>query len=246
MRLLPVPGQSLDRLPQYVRGQVRDLHARDQHKAVVAEDPLDVRSARAVVPLQEGIARPQPERCRHERRARPAARNRLPADSSADSRGPRPGPSGWCWSSSPAHSRRSASEVARRTRTSPSSASEPVKPVDGTGGSGLDRGRQAGGPGWAGGSGRSSWPASSGSTLRAEAVQYSPLGLRQSSRSHTPRPRAARDSWPSCNASRSQAIVCGRKMRSPTRTTPVLHRTPRQCQVCPVARTLRLVKNELW
>ncbi len=97
------------------------------------------------------------------------------------------------------------------------------------------RGRQAGGPGWADGSGRFSWAASAGSTLRAEAVQYSPLGLRQSSRSHTPRPRAVCDSWPSCKASRSQAIVCGRKMRSPTRTPPVLHRTPRRCQVCPVA-----------
>ena len=67
MCLLPVPGQSLERLAQHVRGQVLDLHARDQHEAVVAQDPLDVRSARAVVPLQEGIARPQPERRRHER-----------------------------------------------------------------------------------------------------------------------------------------------------------------------------------
>jgi len=50
-----------------VRGQVLDLHALHQHKAVIAHDPLDVRSARAVVPPQEGIARPQPERRRHER-----------------------------------------------------------------------------------------------------------------------------------------------------------------------------------
>ncbi len=60
-------SQPLHRLSQHVRGQVRDLHARYEQETIMADDPLQVRSARPGVPSQELIARPQPERGRHER-----------------------------------------------------------------------------------------------------------------------------------------------------------------------------------
>ena len=47
--------------------------------------------------------------------------------------------------------------------------------------------------------------------------------LRQPSCSHSPRPKAARDSSPRCTSRRSQCTVSGLNIRRPTRTTPVLH-----------------------
>ena len=86
------------------------------------------------------------------------------------------------------------------------------------------------GPGWtAGGSGSSSRAAGEDSTLRAEAVQSSPLGLRQFSRSHTPRPSAARDSWPGRNASRSQAIVSLDGECRALPALPLLYTEDRRC-----------------
>lgn len=96
----------------------------------------------------------------------------------------------------------------------------------------------AGGPGWtaggrrAGGSGSASWTASSGNTLCAEAVQDSPLGLRQSSHSHTARCRAAPDSWPSRNASRSQAIVSRDGKRRALPALPPFYTGHRPCVDC--------------
>ena len=50
-----------------------------------------------------------------------------------------------------------------------------------------------------------------------QASQQRPLVLRQPCLSQTPRPKAAHDSLPASNASRSHSTVDGRKMRSPTR-----------------------------
>ena len=87
----------------------------------------------------------------------------------------------------------------------------------------ADRLRLRGGPVCAGSSWNPSSAASRGRALRAEAAHKRPLGLRHSSYSHSPRPKAARDSSPRCNSPRSQFAVSGFKMRRPTRTNLVLH-----------------------
>ena len=60
-------------------------------------------------------------------------------------------------------------------------------------------------------------------------VAARPCGLRHPSRSHRPRPRAARDSSPRRNSRRSHFTVSGFKMRSLTRTASVLHREQFLC-----------------
>ena len=62
---LPVVRQPPGRLAQHVRGQIRHLHAPPEQEAVVADNPLDARSARALVPAQVLVARPQPQRRCH-------------------------------------------------------------------------------------------------------------------------------------------------------------------------------------
>ena len=226
----PVRRQTPHRPAQHVRGQVRH-----PHPAAAAET---------------GRWRP-PAGCATRACGRPSpnAASRGPSRNGADTKlstpsgpaaassryirrqpGARARPSGWPASNRCAHSFRSASVSATRSRTSPNSAKLPQNSVSPSHSSPAPRPQPPrGGPGCAGGSVNPNCAARCGKALRAEAAHNAPRRLRHPSRSHSPRPSAARDSSPCCNSRRSHCTVSGLNMRSPTRTDPVLHGTPRLC-----------------
>ena len=86
----PVRRQTPHRPAQHVRGQVRHPHPRQQQKPVVGDHLLDVRPARAVVPAQMRVARPQPQRRRHEAQHPQRTRRRLQQIRQPAARRPRP------------------------------------------------------------------------------------------------------------------------------------------------------------
>ena len=134
--------------------------------------------------------------------------------------GARPRPRGCAASSRRPHSFRTDAVSDNTSRTPPSSAKLPENAVRASPDTSPDGPQPRGGPGRAGGSARPNSSASRGSAFRADAAHSSPRPLRQSSRSHSPRPRAARDSDPRRNSSRNHSTDSGRRIRSPIRTDP--------------------------
>lgn len=132
--------------------------------------------------------------------------------------GARPRPRGWAASSRCPHCCRTDAVSANTSRTSPSSDKLPENTVCASPDTSPDGSQPRGGPDCAGGRDRPNCSAKRGNAFRADDAHNSPRPLRQSSRSHSPRPRAARDSAPRHNSWRSHSTDSGWRRRSPIRT----------------------------
>ena len=174
----PVRSHTRCRPAQHVRGQVRHPHPAQQEKPVVGDHLPDVRPARAVVPAQVPVARPQPQRRRHKAQHPQRPRRRLQQIRQAAARRPAParadGP--------PPTDARTASAPPRSPPHAagppPNSAKLPQNSVSPSHTSPAPRPQPPrGGPGCAGGSVNPNCAARCGKALRAEAAHSAPRGF---------------------------------------------------------------------